>query len=192
MTHLPGLAAWLSYRMPAPPLWVAWGFCGAFVFAGLALRFARRAAGVALAACAVFVVLVAVHPFAPRLPRGVLQLTALDCGQGDALFLVLPDGTTMLLDAGGSRTRGAREGGFQGRRWDSGEDIVSPYLWSLRHQEDRCGGAHPRAPGPHSAGFTPSSQTSAWASSGTLPNPRLPSTRRFWRRWRNAGFRLEP
>jgi competence protein ComEC len=86
---------------------------------------------VALAACAVFVVLVAVHPFAPRLPRGVLQLTALDCGQGDALFLVLPGGTTMLLDAGGSRTRGAREGGFHGRRWDSGEDIVSPYLWSL-------------------------------------------------------------
>ena len=117
--------------MPAPPLWVAWGFCGAFVLAGLALRFARRAVGAALAACAVFVVLVAVHPFAPRLPRGVLQLTALDCGQGDALFLVLPDGTTMLLDAGGSRTRGAREGGFQGRRWDSGEDIVSPYLWSL-------------------------------------------------------------
>ena len=130
MTHLPGLAAWLSYRMPAPPLWVAWGFCGAFVFAALALRFARRAVGAALAACAVFVVLVAVHPFAPRLPRGVLQLTVLDCGQGDALFLVLPGGTTMLLDAGGSRTRGAREGGFQGRRWDSGEDIVSPYLWS--------------------------------------------------------------
>ena len=131
MTHLPGLAAWLSYRMPAPPLWVAWGFCMAFVFAGLALRFARRAVGAALAACAVFVVLVAVHPFAPRLPHGVLQVTALDCGQGDALFLVLPDGTTMLLDAGGGRTRGAQEGGFQGRRWDTGEDIVSPYLWSL-------------------------------------------------------------
>jgi competence protein ComEC len=131
MTHLPGLAAWLSYRMPAPPLWVVWGFCAAFVLAGLALSFARRAVGAALAACAVFVVLVAVHPFAPRLPRGVLQLTALDCGAGDALFLVLPDETTMLLDAGGSRVRGAQEGGFQGRRWDSGEDIVSPYLWSL-------------------------------------------------------------
>ena len=130
MTHLPGLASWLSYRMPAPPLWVAWGFCGAFVFAALALRFARRALGGALTACAIFVVLVAVHPFAPRLPRGVLQLTALDCGQGDALFLVLPGGTTMLLDAGGSRARGAREGGFQGRHWNSGEDIVSPYLWS--------------------------------------------------------------
>ena len=116
--------------MPGPPLWVACGFCGAFALAGLALRFVRRAAGVALAACAVFVALVAVHPFAPRLPRGVLQLTALDCGQGDALFLVLPGGTTILLDAGGSRTRGAQEGGFQGGRWDSGEDIVSPYLWS--------------------------------------------------------------
>jgi len=130
MTHLPGLAAWLSYRMPAPPLWVAWGSCGAFVAAAFALRFARRTVGAALAACAVFVVLVAVHPFAPRLPRGVLQLTALDCGPADALFLVLPDGTTMLI-GGGSRARGAREGGFQGRRWDSGEDIISPYLWSL-------------------------------------------------------------
>jgi competence protein ComEC len=131
MTHLPALATWLSYRIPAPPLWVAWEFCAAFVVAGLTLCYARRGAGVVLAVCAVFVVMVAVHPFAPRLPHGALQLTALDCGQGDALFLVLPDGTTMLVDAGGSRTRGAREGGFQGRRWDSGEDIVSPYLWSL-------------------------------------------------------------
>jgi competence protein ComEC len=130
MTHLPGLAGWLSYRMPSPPFWVAWGFCAAFVLAGLALRYARRAAGAALAACVVFVALVAVHPFAPRLPHGVLQLTVLDCGPGDALFLVLPSGTTMLLDAGGSRTWGAREGGYQGRRWNSGEDIVSPYLWS--------------------------------------------------------------
>ena len=128
MTHLPGLAAWLSYRMPSPPLWVAYGFCAAFVLAGLALRFARRAAGMALAACAVFVVLVAVHPFAPRLPPGALQLTALDCGQGDAIFLALPGGATMLVNAGGGRSRG---GGLQGRRWDAGEDIVSPYLWSL-------------------------------------------------------------
>jgi competence protein ComEC len=128
MTHLPGLAAWLSYRMPTPPLWVAYGFCGAFVLAGLALRFARRAVGAALAACAVFVTLVAVHPFAPRLPPGVLQLTALDCGRGDAIFLVLPGGATMLVNAGSSRRR---EGGLQGKHWDAGEDIVSPYLWSL-------------------------------------------------------------
>ncbi len=131
MTHFSGLAPWLSYRAPAPPSWVAWGFCAAFVLASLTLHFARRAAVASLPACAIFVAVVAVHPFAPRLPRGVLQMTALDCGTGDALFVVLPSGTTMLLDAGGSRTRGAWEGGLLGRRWNSGEDIVSPYLWSL-------------------------------------------------------------
>jgi competence protein ComEC len=130
LTHLPGLAAWLSYRVPEPPPWVAWGFCASFVLAACALRFARRAVGGALAAAGIFVVLVALHPFPPRLPRGTLELTALDCGQGDALFLVLPDQTTMLVDAGASRARGAREGGSQKRRWDPGENIVSPYLWS--------------------------------------------------------------
>jgi competence protein ComEC len=129
MTHLPGLAAWLSYRMPTPPLWVAWGFCGAFVLAGLSLRLTPRLAGAALTACALFVGLVAVQPFAPRLPHGVTELTALDCGRAGASFLVLPNGTTMLVDAGDGAPR-ARQGGFQGRRWNAGEDIVSPYLWS--------------------------------------------------------------
>ena len=130
LTHLPGLAAWLSYRVPEPPRWVAWGFCAAFVLAAWALRFARRAVGATLAVAGIFVALVALHPFAPRLPRGTLELTALDCGPGEALFLVLPDQTTMLVDTGGNRTWGAREGAFHGRRWDPGEDIVSPYLWS--------------------------------------------------------------
>jgi competence protein ComEC len=130
MTHVPELAPWLSYRMPAPPMWVACGFCGAFVLAALTLRFAPRRAGIALGACAVFVALITVQPFAPRLPHGTLELTALDCGPGEAVFIVLPSGTTMLIDAGDSRVRAAREGTFQGRRWDVGEDIVSPYLWS--------------------------------------------------------------
>jgi competence protein ComEC len=74
--------------------------------------------------------LVAIHPFSLRLPSGILEITALDCGQGDSLFLVLPDQTTMLVDASGSRNRSTSEGAFQGRLWDPGEDIVSPYLWS--------------------------------------------------------------
>jgi competence protein ComEC len=74
--------------------------------------------------------LVALHPFSPNLPAGVLEVTALDCGQGDSLFIVLPDKTTLLLDASGTRHRSTSEGAFQGRLWDPGEDIVSPYLWS--------------------------------------------------------------
>jgi competence protein ComEC len=59
-----------------------------------------------------------------------LEVTALDTGGGDALFIALPDRTTMLVDGGGTRSRQGREGAFRGRRWDPGEDIVSPYLWS--------------------------------------------------------------
>jgi len=130
LTHIPGHGTWLSYRVPEPPAWVAWGFCGAFILAAWGLRFAWRAADAALVAAAVFVVLVALHPFAPDLPLGTLELTVLDCAQGDALFVVLPDRTTLLVDAGGSRTRSSREGNSQVRRWDPGEEIVSPYLWS--------------------------------------------------------------
>ena len=74
--------------------------------------------------------LVAIHPFPPRLPTGLLEVTALDCGQGESLFMELPDGTTMLVDGSGIRQHSASEGALQGRLWDPGEDIVSPYLWS--------------------------------------------------------------
>ena len=83
-----------------------------------------------MAALGLMTALIAIHPFPPRLPSGILEVTALDCGQGDSLFLVLPDKTTMLVDASGSRNRSTSEGAFQGRLWDPGEDIVSPYLWS--------------------------------------------------------------
>ena len=146
--NVPG---WFSYRVPEPPAWVAWGFALSVVAAALALgalrstsdgaglrsairqptdRGPRRAFCVAVASAGIFLVLLASHPFSPRLPSEAVELTALDCGQGDALFVVLPDRTTMLVDAGRGRARGTSEGAFQGRRWDAGEDIVSPYLWS--------------------------------------------------------------
>ncbi len=130
MTHLPRLAPWLSYRIPAPPIWAACGFCLAFVLAGVALRFARRWTGIALAACAVFVALVAIDPFPPQLPRDGFELTALDCGRGEALFAVLPGGATMLVNAGGGRAGISRTPDSRLRRWNAGEEIVSPYLWS--------------------------------------------------------------
>lgn len=130
LTDLPGLPGWLSFRVSEPPAWVAWGFVLATVIAALALGRRARVFWVSMAALSVLAALIALHPFPPRLPLGVFELTALDCGAGEALFLVLPDQTTLLMDAGGTRRGNTREMAFQGRRWDPGENIVSPYLWS--------------------------------------------------------------
>lgn len=130
LTDFRRLPDWLSYRIPAPPVWVACGFALAAVIAAGALGRLRRVFWATLPVLGLFVCLVAWDPFPPRLPRGALEVTALDCGVGDALFLVLPDRTTMLVDAAGTAERGAQEGAYRGRRWDPGEDVVSPYLWS--------------------------------------------------------------
>jgi competence protein ComEC len=130
LTDLPHLPGWLSFRVPNPPLWVGCGFALSLLAAAVALRWRAWAFGISTAALAVMATLVALHPFSPALPSGILEVTGLDCGQGDSLFLVLPDKTTMLVDASGSRHRSTGEGAFQGRLWDPGEDIVSAYLWS--------------------------------------------------------------
>ena len=38
LTELPHLPGWLSYRVPEPPAWVAWGFALSMVAAAFALR----------------------------------------------------------------------------------------------------------------------------------------------------------
>jgi competence protein ComEC len=59
---------------------------------------------------------------------GVLEITAIDVGQGDSLVIVTPEGKTVLLDSGGI-------GGHSHSDFDVGEEVVSPYLWSrgIRH-----------------------------------------------------------
>ncbi len=130
LTELSGLPALLSFRVPEPPGGVSAGFIVSLISAALALGRARRIFQAALATGALFLLLISIHPFPPRLPRGAVELTVLDCGGADALFAVLPDRTTMLVGACGSRAVSARQGAFRGRRWDPGEDLVSPYLWS--------------------------------------------------------------
>jgi competence protein ComEC len=130
LTDLPHLPAWLSFRVPNPPLWVSCGFVLFILTAALALGRRAWVFVLSLAGLGAMTVLVATHPFPPRLPRGMLEVTALDCGQGESLFVALPDRTAMLVDGCGSRHRSASEGALQGRLWDPGEDIVSPYLWS--------------------------------------------------------------
>jgi competence protein ComEC len=74
-------------------------------------------------------------------------LTAIDVGQGDALLAAFPDGKLMLVDGGGIPTFGKAPK----PRIDTGEDVVSPYLWgrgirrvdvivSTHSHDDHCDG----------------------------------------------------
>ena len=59
----------------------------------------------------------------PKIRPGLLELTAIDVGQGDSIFLAFPKGATLLIDAGGLPF-------WMHSQMDIGEDVVSPYLWS--------------------------------------------------------------
>jgi competence protein ComEC len=118
-----------SFRVPSPPsLLIAAFFLAALGCAWAVLTAKRRVAWIACAAVLAAASLIAAYPFAPRLNRGRLEITVLDVGQGDSIFVAFPDGRTMLVDGGGlpggNYIRGARAG------IDVGEDVVSPFLWS--------------------------------------------------------------
>jgi competence protein ComEC len=127
----------LSYRIPTPSLGVTITFFSilglliAAVRSGFTLR--RRAIMTtlvgALGACSL---LIALFPFAPTVQAGKLELSILDVGQGDSLFIVSPHGKSLLIDGGGAF------GGFPGQPQhggtDPGEEAVSAYLWSRGFQ----------------------------------------------------------
>ena len=120
---------WASYRIPEPPNWLI------AIFLLLVVMLAALARGkrgrwqwlpaAPLIACAICI---AVYPFSPSLNRNTLEVTVLDVGQGDSIFVAFPDGRTLLVDGGGasgaSRIGGTRTG------LDIGEQVVAPYLWS--------------------------------------------------------------
>jgi len=119
-----------SYRIPGPSV--------ALMFVFVVLAFALSAFirmrwkiiwwSSALIALLLVAAVIATHPFHPLLTPQRLELTILDVGQGDSLFLSFPRGRTMLVDGGGEL--GTFHSGGMRSGIDVGEDVVSPYLWS--------------------------------------------------------------
>jgi competence protein ComEC len=115
-----------SWRVPDPPPWLAL----AFVVSLIALAFSIRARAiwrwtaavpvVALFCCLYF------QPFTVEAAGGKFEMDAIDVAQGDALLLRFPSGHIMLVDAGGFPVFG----NHSKPNLDTGEDVVSPYLWS--------------------------------------------------------------
>ena len=124
-----GLPAWVTYRVPDPPMWVSLGFAFFIVLTAWLIGKSRKIFWTSVAGAGIFAALISFPAFPPRLPRRALEVTALDCGGGDAIFVVLPDRTTLLVDACGSSGSTPTEGAFSRGGWDQGENVVSPYLW---------------------------------------------------------------
>jgi len=122
--HL-GHAAIADMRVPAPSGAAIVAACIMMAFCCWALRF-RKGWGWGLAAAAI-IPLVLLWPETPLIKHGMLEVTALDVGQGDSLLVVAPDGETLLVDAGGPVGQAPSPD-----RWDVGEEVVAPYLWSRR------------------------------------------------------------
>ncbi len=124
-----GTVKWLGgmrladVRVPTPGL-SAITFC---IFATLICAILVRKktglafAGVAvLSASAFWIWLVPPHE---HIHSNILEMTAIDVGQGDSILLVTPEGRKLLVDAGGLPF-------WTHSQMDIGEDVVSPYLWS--------------------------------------------------------------
>jgi competence protein ComEC len=131
----------LSYREPGPPVWVLVVSVGALVVLAGMSRGAvahkkmggrgNRSRWGEIWMALIFVaatVLIATHPFAPRIEKLKFELTVLDVGQGDSLFAAFPDGETMLIDGGGESGSAYIDGKIRGN--NVGEEVVAPYLWS--------------------------------------------------------------
>jgi competence protein ComEC len=115
-----------NWRVPDPPFWIAAAFAGVVALAAVALRRRSRWGWIAAASSLALLAVIVVHPFRPELTQGWLELTAIDVGQGESLFLAMPTGETMLIDGGGFPLFGRRVK----PKLEVGEDVVSPYLWS--------------------------------------------------------------
>jgi competence protein ComEC len=118
----------LTARMPPPSAQLV-GIYYAGLFAVIWRRGFIRLGG-AVAWCGAAALIVAgLDPFTATQRRspGAMSLTMFDVGQGDSVLLGLPDGSTVMVDAGGAP--------FGGGSFDIGGRVLAPALWArgVRH-----------------------------------------------------------
>lgn len=108
----------------ATPSMLAILFCGAAIVVCAVLVRKRNVLAVSgvvlLGVSALWLWLI---PPGEQVRHNLLEITAIDVGQGDSIFVAMPAGRKLLVDAGGLPF-------WTHSQLDIGEDVVSPYLWS--------------------------------------------------------------
>jgi competence protein ComEC len=114
-----------EWRLPGPNIAATFACLALLGLAVCLVRLRNRFAIPIGAAALVTATVCAVAPHSIARRADTLEISAIDVGQGDSIFVVSPDGRTMLVDAGGPVGGSTHQGNFE-----IGEDVVSPYLWS--------------------------------------------------------------